>query len=89
MTGYIKVNGLKFKLPVKPSKKDILFSDLKKKNQKWRRTEMPEGLNEDTVPKYSWFTIFKSEFLFPIVKVLIFLFKLIFLKIFERDISLS
>lgn len=55
MTGYIKVNGLKFKLPVKPSKKDILFSDLKKKNQKWRRTEMPEGLNEDTVPKYSWF----------------------------------
>ena len=28
MTGYIKVNGLKFKLPVKPSKKDILFSDL-------------------------------------------------------------
>ena len=26
MTGYIKVNGLKFKLPGKPKKKDILFS---------------------------------------------------------------
>ena len=34
MAGYIKVNGLKFKLPVKPKKKDILFSDLKKKDQK-------------------------------------------------------
>ena len=45
MTGYIKVNGLKFKLPVKPKKRDILFSDLKKKDQKWKRTDIPEGLN--------------------------------------------
>ena len=28
MAGYINVSGLKFKLPVKPKKKDILFSDL-------------------------------------------------------------
>tara|TARA_R110000737_G_scaffold189437_2_gene211430 strand:+ start:1374 stop:3398 length:2025 start_codon:yes stop_codon:yes gene_type:complete len=55
MAGHIQVNGLKFNLPEKPKKKDILFSDLKKKDQKWGRSDMPDGLNEDTVSKYSWF----------------------------------
>ena len=55
MSEYIQVNSLKFKLPVKPKKKEILFSDLKKKDQKWKRTEMPDGLSQETVSKYSWF----------------------------------
>ena len=42
MEGVIEVNGLQFKLPPKPKKKDILFSNLKKREQKWKRTEVPE-----------------------------------------------
>ena len=55
MSGTLNINGIEFKLPKKPAKKDILFSNKAKKNQKWQRTEMPEGMNEDTAGKFSWF----------------------------------
>tara|TARA_R100000664_G_scaffold34245_1_gene55682 strand:- start:4642 stop:6675 length:2034 start_codon:yes stop_codon:yes gene_type:complete len=55
MSGTLEINGIKFKLPKKPAKKDILFSKKAKKNQKWQRTEMPEGMNEETAGKFSWF----------------------------------
>ena len=55
MEGKIRVNGLEFKLPPKPRKKDILFSDLKKKDQKWKRTELPDTLSEETAASHSEF----------------------------------
>ena len=55
MSGTLSINGIDFKLPKKPAKKDILFSNKAKKNQKWERTKMPEGMNEDTAGKFSWF----------------------------------
>ena len=55
MEGKIRVNGLEFKLPPKPKKKDILFSDLKKKDQKWTRTELPDAISEETAASHSKF----------------------------------
>jgi len=55
MSGTLKINGIKFKLPQKPAKKDILFSNKAKKKQRWQRTEMPEGMTQEASSKFSWF----------------------------------
>lgn len=44
----ITLDGLNIILPKVPNKKQILFSDYPKKEQYWRRTEMPKGLSPDT-----------------------------------------
>lgn len=44
----IELDGLKVQLPKKPKKSEILFSDLPKKEQYWRREEEPDGLNPDS-----------------------------------------
>lgn len=44
----IEIDGLKIQLPKVPKKKEILFSDLPKKDQYWRRTPAPEGLTPDS-----------------------------------------
>lgn len=41
----INIDGLKIQLPKKPPRKEILFSNLSKKEQYWRRTPLPKGLN--------------------------------------------
>lgn len=46
-------------LPKKPKKKDILFSDLPKKEQYWRRPELPE-INPENVDNFADFI--KEEF---------------------------
>ena len=40
----IDISGLLIQLPKVPSKKEILFHDSPKKEQYWRRTEMPTDL---------------------------------------------
>jgi len=40
----IDISGLYIQLPKVPKKKDILFHDLQKKEQYWRRTPMPKDL---------------------------------------------
>jgi hypothetical protein len=40
----IEIANLLIQLPKKPAKKDILFSDKKKEDQYWQRTEMPTDL---------------------------------------------
>ena len=40
----IEVYGIHIQLPKKPKKKDILFSDNKKADQRWQRISMPEDL---------------------------------------------
>lgn len=49
----IEMDGLKIQLPKKPKKEDILFSDLPKKEQYWRREEEPDGLNPDSEKAFS------------------------------------
>ena len=49
----IVLDGLNVTLPKKPMKKHILFSDLKKKEQYWRRLDVPPGLNPDSVDSYT------------------------------------
>jgi hypothetical protein len=49
----IELDGLKIQLPVRPDKKDILFSDLPKKDQYWKRHEEPEGLNPESEDAFS------------------------------------
>lgn len=49
----IELDGLMIQLPKKPAKKDILFSDLPKAEQYWRRTEEPQGLNPDSEEAFS------------------------------------
>ena len=44
----ITLDGLNIILPKVPNKKQILFSDYPKKEQYWRRTEIPKGLSPDT-----------------------------------------
>tara|TARA_R110002020_G_scaffold63770_7_gene169853 strand:- start:4822 stop:6906 length:2085 start_codon:yes stop_codon:yes gene_type:complete len=39
-------------LPKKPKKKDILYHDLPKKEQRWNRLAEPKGLNRDTASNY-------------------------------------
>ena len=48
----IEIQGLKIQLPKKPKKKDILFSDKKKVDQRWIREDMPKNLNRDTAEDY-------------------------------------
>jgi len=40
----IIIDNIPIQLPKKPNKKDILFSELKTKDQYWRRTELPKEL---------------------------------------------
>lgn len=47
----IEVDGLKIQLPEVP-KEGILFSDLPKEEQYWRRTEVPKGLSKETAEEY-------------------------------------
>ena len=49
----IDVFGLRVQLPVVPPKEDILFSDLPKKEQYWRRTPLPEGLTPESEEAFS------------------------------------
>ena len=42
----IELESLLIQLPVKPAKKDILFHNLKKENQRWQRHEFPRELNQ-------------------------------------------
>ena len=44
----IEIEGLRVQLPKKPKKADILFSNLPKKEQYWKREELPDGVNPDT-----------------------------------------
>ena len=55
MPDFEEISGIKIQLPEKPKKKDILFSNLPKKKQKWSRTEMPSGLSPETASKYAEF----------------------------------
>jgi len=60
MSMFEEISGIKIELPEKPKKKDILFSGLPKKKQKWSRTELPPGLYPETSSKYADFI--KQEF---------------------------
>jgi len=42
----IEVSGIDIQLPKKPGKKDILFSDKKKSEQRWSRIPIPEDLSK-------------------------------------------
>lgn len=56
----ITLDNLNIVLPKVPKKKDILFSDLPKKEQYWRRTEIPKGVTPDN--KEQWDEYIKEEF---------------------------
>lgn len=45
----ITLDNLSIQLPKKPKKSEILFSDLPKKEQYWRRQEVPRGISPDNV----------------------------------------
>jgi hypothetical protein len=49
----IELDGLKIQLPKQPPKKEILFSDLPKAEQYWRRHKEPDGLNPDSEDAFS------------------------------------
>lgn len=49
----IEMDGLRIQLPKKPKKEDILFSDLPKKEQYWRREEEPDGLTPDSEESFA------------------------------------
>ena len=51
----IDICGLNIVLPKKPKASEILFNEKSKKEQKWERTDMPLGLDEDTASKYQDF----------------------------------
>jgi hypothetical protein len=48
----LEFDNLTIVLPKKPKKKDILYHDLPKKEQKWVRLAEPKGLNRDTASNY-------------------------------------
>ena len=48
----IEIQGLKIQLPKQPKKKDILFSNKKRAEQRWIREDMPKGLSRDTAVDY-------------------------------------
>lgn len=56
----ITLDDLNITLPKPPDKKDILFSDLPKKDQFWRRSEMPRGVTPDN--KEQWDEYIREEF---------------------------
>jgi len=49
----ITVENLNIMLPKKPARKDIKYSNLTKKEQYWRREELPKGLNPDSSESFS------------------------------------
>lgn len=49
----IYLDGLNIILPKKPKKSDILFSNLPKKEQYWRREPLPAGLTKDSAEAWS------------------------------------
>lgn len=49
----IELDGLRIQLPKKPSKEKILFSNLPKKEQFWKRQDTPEGLNPESEEAFS------------------------------------
>ena len=53
----IKVGDLNVILPKVPMKKHILFSDLKKEDQYWRRIDEPSGLSQDTAEAYTEYIV--------------------------------
>jgi len=53
----ITLDGLKIILPKQPSKKNILFSELNKEDQYWRRQLVPTGLSQDTAESYTEYII--------------------------------
>lgn len=54
----IKVGELNIFLPQIPkSKKEILFSNLKKEDQYWKRLEVPSGLSQDTAEAFAEYII--------------------------------
>ena len=56
----VVLDNLKIQLPEVPKKDKILFSDLPKKEQYWRRTEIPHGITQEN--KDLWDTYIKEEF---------------------------
>ena len=56
----IILDNLKIQLPKKPKKSEILFSDLPKKEQYWRRQAVPRGISPDNVE--DWANWIKEEF---------------------------
>jgi hypothetical protein len=42
----IEIANLKIQLPKKPAKKNILFHDRPKKDQRWERSELPRDLSQ-------------------------------------------
>lgn len=54
----IEISGLKIRLPKVPDKdSDILFSDLPKEEQYWRRIEAPKGITPDSVDVFDTFIV--------------------------------
>jgi hypothetical protein len=54
----IVLDNLRIQLPAPPkSKKQILFSNLPKEEQYWRRPEPPKGLNKDSEDQYADFIL--------------------------------
>lgn len=53
----ITLDGLKIMLPKQPSKKNILFSELNKEDQYWKRQLVPTGLSQDTAESYTEYII--------------------------------
>lgn len=49
----IELDNLKIQLPKKPKKSEILFSDLPKKEQYWRRPKVPRGISTDNIEQWS------------------------------------
>lgn len=56
----INLEGLSITLPKIPNKKDILFSDLPKKEQYWKREDLPKGLTSISVE--AWTSYILEEF---------------------------
>ena len=49
----ITIDDLNIILPKEPARSRIKYNKLKKKDQYWKREEIPEGLNPDTVDNFS------------------------------------
>ena len=56
----VELENLRIQLPKVPKKDKILFYDLPKKEQYWRRTEIPHGITQEN--KDLWDTYIKEEF---------------------------
>lgn len=49
----ITLEGLRITLPKVPAKKDILFSNLSKEEQYWRRLDIPDGITKDNADEFA------------------------------------